>query len=345
LLIVLPSWVGDVVMATPTLRAIRALHPQAHIAYLLKRYVRPLIDASPWHDRLIVARSARLPGGIGAGRQRGLMGLAARLRRMRFDAAVLMPNSIRSALLTTLAGIPRRIGFDRQGRGLLLSDRLLPLRRSGQYVPTPLVDYYLSMARYLGAVEPDRRLELFTRPSDEARADQMLRQTGVAQGRPVVMLNPAAATKGQAKLWPAARFAAVADELIARHGATVLVNGSPGERAILDAVHRAARRSLVDLPRIGGDLRLLKSVMKRTSLLISNDTGARHIAAAMGTPVVSLFGPTDPAWTLLDYPLERMIRAPLADASDPASDRPMSGIPTAQVLAEAESLLGQTARR
>lgn len=339
MLIVMPNWVGDVVMATPTLRALRRQLPQSHIACLIKRNLRPLIESSPWHDQLIVVHDSRGDPGAGAvNHRRGLMRLAARLRRRRFDTALLMPNSIRSALLVAMAGIPRRIGFDREGRGLLLSDRLLPLRAAGKYVPIPLVDYYLSMARYLGAVDPDRRIELFTRPADDVRAEQLLRRAGLSLLKPIVMLNPGAATKGGAKLWPADRYAALADALIERHGVDVLVNGSPKERAILDAVHSAARRKLVDLPKLGGDLRLLKSLLKRTWLLITNDTGARHIAAAVGTPVVSLFGPTDPVWTLLDFPLERIIQAS-PDGSEPDALRPMSGISVERVLGECESLL------
>lgn len=303
-LIVLPSWVGDAVMATPTLRAIRELYPQARITYLLRSYIRPLIDGLPWHDRLIVAQPRGKDGSNGRPR------LGARLQRRGFDAAILLPNSFRTALLVTSAGIPRRIGYDRDGRGFMLTDRLLPIRCKGKYVPISAVDYYLGLARYLGAESPSKRMQLFTRPGDDARAEQLFRLAGVeSDGRPLVLFNPGAANKGDAKLWPAERYAALADRLIDRHGARVVVSGSPHEREILDAVHTAARRPLIDLPTRGSDLTLVKSIVRFCSVVVTNDTGCRHIAAAMGTPVVSLFGPTDPAWTTLEFEHETIIRA------------------------------------
>lgn len=311
LLVVLPSWVGDVVMATPTLRALRELYPDAKITYLAKSYVRPLVDGSPWHDRVIVVRPRRKKDGAA---DRPRPSLQARLKRRKFDAVVLLTNSFRSALMGGLAGIPRRVGYDRDGRGILLTDRLIPMRHDGKFVPTPLVDYYLGVARYMGAEKPSRTLELFTRAIDDKRAEQILmRAAGPIGGAPLVMLNPGAANHGDIKLWPAERYAAVADALVERHGAVVLVNGSPRDRAVTAAVHKAARHELIDLPRFAEKSRieglsLLKSMLRRCDLLISNDTGARHVGVAMGTAVVSLFGPTDPEWTRLDYPREMVLR-------------------------------------
>ena len=301
LLVVLPSWVGDVVMAAPALRALRHRFPGSEITFLGKSYIGPILDAAPWHDRLMPSGSS------------GTLSLAGCLRRGRFDAAVLLPNSFRSALTCALAGIGRRVGYARDGRGWLLTDRLRPAREGGRFIPVPMIDYYLALAGRLGAEVSDRRMELFTRPEDDRRADRLLRESGGGgvddPGRPLVLLNPGAANHGDAKLWPAERFAAVADALIDRHKAAVLVNGSPKERAILDRVHAAARHPLVDLPERGGDLTLLKSIARRCQLVITNDTGARHIAVAIGAPTLSLFGPTDPEWTRLDANHERILRA------------------------------------
>ncbi len=293
-------------MATPTLRALRQLYPQTQITCLVKKYIRPVVEELPWHDRLLIPRT---PGERPKGRLPRLS-LLERLRRKRFDMAVLLPNSFRSALLVYTAGIARRVGYDRDGRSLLLTDRLLPLKDQGRYLPVPAIDYYLGIARYLGAPSPGRRMQLFTRPEDDALADHLLERCGVHGQGPIVLLNPGAATKGQAKLWPADRFAALADALVEQFGAQVLINGSPKERLILDAVLRSAKHRLVDLLKAGGNLRLLKSLCRRCRLVVTNDTGARHIAAAMGTPVISLFGPTDPCWTWLDDERERLIRSP-----------------------------------
>jgi heptosyltransferase-2 len=313
ILVVLPSWVGDVVMATPALRAIRQLYPASRITWLLKDYVQPVIDAAPWCDRMIRLRSPRSapPAAPRSSRRRRTsLALSNRLRAHRFDLAILLPNSFRSAAIAALANIPRRLGYDRDSRGLLLTDPLVPLRdRTGKFTPVPIIDYYLGLPRYLGAASPSRQMELFTRPTDDARAAALLAELSIKPHQPLVMLNPGAANMGDAKLWPADRFAAVADDLIDRCNAAVLVNGSPRERPILDALHSAARHPLIDLPSRGSDLKLLKSLVARCSLMITNDTGARHIAAAMNTPVLALFGPTDPEWTRLDIPHEQILRA------------------------------------
>lgn len=332
ILIYLPAWVGDAVMATPTLRALRAHFPGAKITGLCKAYVKPVFEATPWLDRIVTLRGRPRPrkkSSAATARRRSNLALTARLRQHGFDLAVLLPNSFRSAAMVSLANIPRRVGYDRDNRGFLLTDMLLPLKHDGRYVPVPIIDYYLALAAYLGATHADRRVELFTRPEDDAAAERLLRGAGVDITRPLVLLNPGAATKGDAKLWPAERFAAVADHLIERHGAIVLVSGSPKERPILHEVHAAARRPLIDLLARGSNLRLLKSIAKLCRLAISNDSGGRHIAAAMSVPCVSLFGPTDPEWTRLDLPHEAILHAP------PPHHR-MTDITLDQVIAAAD---------
>jgi heptosyltransferase-2 len=330
IVVFLPNWVGDVVMATPTLRALRRYFAEAHIACVLRWYVRPIVDASPWHDRLLIARR---PPREGSARRSG--SLVRRLRRGRFDLAVLLTNSFRSGLTVRLAAVPRRIGYARQWRGPLLTDRLQPLRHHGRYTPVSAVDYYLAVAQRLGADIADARPQLHTRPTDDRRAEALLAR--VAGQGPVVMLNPGAATKGQAKLWPAERFAAVADYLVDHHGATVLVNGSPAERPQLEAVRAAARRDLVILADHGSDLRLLKSLCRRCDLMVSNDTGGRHVAVAMGVPTVSLFGPTDPQWARYDVPHETIIRSAEDDCA-------MTGIDVSTVIDAAERAMAATAK-
>jgi len=337
LLVVLPSWVGDVVMATPTLRIIRKLKPEAHISYLVRSYVKPIIDAAPWYDRLVTIRPRRAGASQGSDRRRTTAALTTRLRRGHFDTAVLLPNSFRTALIVKLAGIDRRIGYDRDGRGLLLTDRLLPVRDRGRFVPTPMIDYYLGLAQYLGAENPPRRMQLFTREADDRRAEQLLASAGVAQAHsPVVMLTPGAANKGDAKLWPAERFAAAADHLVEKHNAVVLLSGAPAERPILDTIHRTAKHKLIDLPRLGSDLAMLKSLVRACDLMITNDTGPRHIAAALNVPVISLFGPTDPAWTQLDAPSEHILQSKAPDGA-------MTGIDVKTVTETADQVLATTA--
>jgi heptosyltransferase-2 len=305
LLVVMPTWLGDAVMATPTLRSLRRLYPSAQITVLVRGTIRAAIDPCPWVDRFITIRPRRK--GKPDLRRVGMFNLARRLAAGKFDTAVLLPNSFKTALLTRMAGIPRRVGYDRDGRGFLLTDRLLPRRDMGRFVPVPTRDYYLGLTRYLGAGEPDTTMQLFTRPGDDAAAEELLRSAGYDphRGR-LVLVNPGA-TYGDAKMWEPERFAAVADRCRREAGVTVALTGAPRERPILDRVVAAAREPLLDLPRMGVRLGVLKSIIRRASLMITNDTGARHLAAALGVPVVTIFGPTDPAWTRIGFDHERQV--------------------------------------
>jgi len=353
LLVVMPTWIGDAVMATPTLRALRELCPDAQITALVRETVRPIVDGCPWLDRVVKVRRSRKRGSHKP--EMGPVGLAQRLAKGQFDTAVLLPNSFRSALVTRMAGIPRRVGYDRDGRGFLLTDRLLARRSSGRFVPVPTRDYYLGLARYLGAVNPDPAMGLFTKVEDDAKADQILKQAGYdpashsvasdgAVGRPLVLINPGA-NYGDAKMWHPQRFAEVADRCVREFGAVTAVTGAPKERGILDQVLQAAKEPMLDLPGLGVDLTLLKSVVGRSSLMITNDTGPRHMATAMKVPVVTVFGPTDPAWTHTGFEAERQVMVPVfcgpcQKKKCPLDHRCMTLIEPQMVFDQAVELLG-----
>lgn len=348
ILIVQPSWVGDAVMATPMLRAMREHYPQAHIAYLLRRYVKPLYAGMPWADQLITYRTGR--GKAKAGR--GLLDLAGRLRSARFDLAVLLPNSFKSALVCKLARIEQVVGYDRDGRSFLLTDKLLPVKQAGKFIPTPLVRYYMGLARYLGSSARDLTLQLFITDPERRAAERVLSRSGVdpamdrpgaAGRRPLVLLNPGAA-HGEAKCWPAAYYAELADRLIDELGAAVLLAGAPRERPIIQSVLRRIKGPAVDLIDSGLDLGSLKEITRRCDLVVTNDTGARHVAAAVGTPVVTIFGPTHPQWTEINFPLERKVAVkvfcgPCQKKFCPLDHRCMTRISPAMVFGAARELL------
>jgi heptosyltransferase II len=312
ILIVQPSWVGDAVMATPTLRAIRELMPQAHISYLMRRYVKPLYAGMPWADQLITYRTGKTRAKAGKGQ---FFDLAGRLRAGRFDLAVLLPNSFKSALVCKMARIPRILGYERDGRGFLLTDRLLPSKDKGKFVPSPIVKYYLGLAHYLGSTHRDLKLELFVTPAEQREAQEVLARCGLdpdlhrpaaAGGPPLVLLNPGAAF-GAAKCWHPSSFAELADRFIEEQSATVLLSAAPKERPIVDAIKRHMRHAPVDLSNKGTTLGSLKEIVRRCDLMVTNDTGPRHIAAAMDVPVVTVFGPTHPEWTEIYYAKERQV--------------------------------------
>jgi heptosyltransferase II len=311
ILIVQPNWVGDAVMATPALRAIRELYPQAHISYLMRRYVKSLYGGMPWADQLITYRTGKTKAKAG----KGLFDLAARLHSGKFDLAVLLPNSFKSALICKMANIPRIFGYERDGRGFLLTDRLLPVKEKGKFVPSPIIHAYLGLARYLGSPNRDLKMELFVTDAERRETQEIFTRCGLdadlcrpgsAARPPLVVLNPGA-QYGAAKLWKSEYFAELADMFIDKLQATVLLSAAPRERAIVESIQRQMKHAAVDLSNKGMTLGSLKEIVRRCDLMVTNDTGPRHIAAAMEVPVVTVFGPTHPEWTEIYYAKERQV--------------------------------------
>lgn len=294
----LPNWVGDVVLASPALAALRRRFPTAHIAFLCRRYVADVVRDSGWMNELIF-----WPDG-GRDAPAGFWSLTARLRSDAFDLAILLPNSFRSALAVWLGRVARRVGYTRDGRGFMLNDRLQPERNGRGFKPVSMLDYYNALAEHVGCTGVGRHLTLACGPADESAIDQRLGPFDA--NRPLIVLNPGGAY-GTAKLWPADRFAAVGDELVRSYGARVIVSGTPKEAAIADQMRQAAREPLEFCfdPPLG--LGPLKSLIQRADLLVTNDTGPRHYAIAFNVPVVTIFGPTDPAWTETNFPRERKV--------------------------------------
>jgi len=305
ILVVLPNWVGDAVLATPALRAIRRGFPESTIGYLMKPYLAELFGGCPWYDKSVFGLGLNK----GYGKQTAIK-LLTQLRKEKFDLAVLLANSFRSALICSLGKIPRRVGYDRDGRGMLLTDKLLPDRYRGKFLPISALKYYLSITDYLGCRTDNYHLELFTEPEYEAEAESLLKRHGIASNQPFGLINPGA-SYGPAKCWPPEYFSKVGDHLAERHGMAPLVVCGPRETKIARQVaDRMSKRGIAltdPVVRLG----TLKSLVKRCRILVTNDTGPRHFGAAFGVPVVTVFGPTDPQWTETLYVRERQVRIEL----------------------------------
>jgi len=302
ILVVLPNWVGDVIMATPALTALRCRFRQSHVIFLARPYVADLLDGADWMDEMLFWPAGKTK----TTRREGFARLACELRRRRIDLAVLLANSFRSALLASLAGARERVGYDRDGRGLLLTDRLVAQRLDGNFVPVSMVRYYNAIAAFLGCREFPEALALPAGPQDDRRFDEICRQYGIGSSRPLVVVNPGAAY-GQAKCWLPDRFAQLSDRLVDRQAAQVIVTCGPGEVSIARRIEANLRRGETVLADDPLSLRQLMALIRQCDLLITNDSGPRHIAAAYGVPVVSIFGPTDPRWSETGYPLERKV--------------------------------------
>jgi len=276
-----PNWIGDAVMCEPALAAVRALFPQAEVTLLAKPAIAELFTHHPDLNHILVYDDR--------GPHRGLTGkwrLAAQLRRHRFDLAILFQNAFEAALLTFLAGIPRRYGYATDGRRLLLSEA----------VPKPAasphqVRYYLDMLRPLGSESSDRAPRLHLPQEDEAAMAARLEAAGIGAADVVIGLNPGS-TYGGAKRWLPERFAETADRLAKQFNAKVLIVGARGEEALARSIAKQISAKTVVL---SGQttVRELLAAVKRCATFVTNDTGPMHVAAAFGVPVVAVFGPTD----------------------------------------------------
>ncbi len=296
ILVFVPNWVGDAVMATPALKAIRKRFQKAHITHLMRAYVSDVLAGTECADE-----TRFWPPDDG---MPNTLHLVRRLRQNRFDLAILLTNSFRSALIARLSGAKRRIGYARDARGWLLTDRLMPERMNGSFVPVPALDYYNDLARRAGCDLTDERLTLATHAEEEAAIDKRLGTRDPA--RPLVVLNPGA-NFGSAKCWPAEKYAALSDALVEQYNARVVASLGPKEGPIADRLAAAAREPLEIFhdPPLG--LGPLRALVRRCDLLVTNDTGPRHFAAAFDRPVITIYGSSDPAWTITRHPKERSV--------------------------------------
>lgn len=330
-LIVMPTWVGDCVMATPTLRALRHHWPDAHVTLLTRRTNKPLLRGLTFADRIVAPRQIKK-----------VLRLGRSLKAGRFDLAVLLPNSFKAALLAKVAGIANRVGYDRDGRGFLLTDKLLPPREGSQFKVVPTLNYYLELARHLGAEAEDKSMSLAVTAKDQAEADRVIERLNIDLDQRHILLNPGA-SYGAAKLWLPKYFAEVAD-VFAERGYRVLMSTAPAERQIAEEILDRSRRRPIDLASAGMTLGALKVFCRSTSLCITNDTGPRHIAVAMGTRVITVFGPTDPRWTTLNYDRELELQedvfcGPCQKKICPLDHRCMIQLTPDKVIAAADALL------
>jgi heptosyltransferase-2 len=337
----LPNWIGDVVMATPALRALRRHFDGARIIGVHKPYVIGVLDGGDWFDRVI-------PFHGGAWSQ-GVLATAWKLRRERIDLAIVLPNTLRPALAAWLGRSKRIVGYDRYRRSPLLTDALQPERHAdGRLRVSPIVDAYNRLVEHVGCPSPGHDLELFTTPADEAEAQLVWERSGLEEYPEVVCLNPGAAF-GSSKHWPAEYFADLARSLVEQRGCGVLVVCGPAEKELArDIADRSGRAAVVALGEIPGgpklSLGLTKACIRRADLLVSTDSGPRHFAHAFDRPVVTLFGPTHIAWTETYHPravhLQKQVECgPCQKRTCPLDHRCMKWLTPDEVFRAAEGLL------
>lgn len=272
-LVFAPNWVGDAVMSLPTLRALRRRHPEDRLAVLARRGPAAVYRAEGSADEVLL-RGSFLADVLAA-------------RAGRFDEVWLLPNSLRAALVALGSGARRRLGYATDRRGPLLTDALPPPAATAHQLRD-----YDALLRHAGVAPDPDPPRLRIPPEALRRAEEALAAAGIPLA--AVVLCPGSAT-APTKRWPAERFAALADALADRGMPCALAIG-PDERELGRAVAQSAR---APLPVLGADLDPveLSAVFSLARAVVSNDSGPAHLAAAVGTPVVAFFGPTDPGRT------------------------------------------------
>ena len=335
ILIRLPSPLGDAILATPALRAIRKQYPDAEITFLANRSVRQVLSPSGFCDKWMELEGEFF-------RQ------AFKLRCRNFTDAVIFKNSFGSALEVFLAGVKRRVGYARQGRGFLLTDKIRPLRdEDGSFKPAPMVDYYLKLAESIGCDTSDRTVELTVSEEELGDLDSDLGRY-LDSERPLAVLVPGGAN-GPSKCWQAERFGKTARELKEKYGANVLVSVAPcqPEMETAESICSIAEGAAVNLGEYGLSLGKLKAVFSKADLVITNDTGPRHIAIALGKKVITMFGPNNPEWTQTGYKDEIQIvgEAECVPCTRPECYRErhfcMESITVDKVMSAVEKMIGE----
>ena len=330
------NWLGDAVMCLPAIRALRAALPSAEIALVARPSVAEVYGRESAIDRVILYHK---PKGLRQRRE-----FAARLREEGFDAALLLPNAFDAALLAWMAGIPVRIGYNRDGRGLLLT-HAVPVPRPGE-IPRHERFYYLELLRRAGLMERYPKCDAIKLGgADAAREAGGRRLAALGMAAPVIGISPGAAY-GNAKRWLAERFAESGGQLAGALGAGVLLFGSAGERALCQTVAEPLRRAGVGVRNLAGETTLGEFIDLAAAcrVFLTNDSGAMHVASALEVPTVAVFGATDDTTTGPTGPLARVVRehaecSPCLLRECPIDHRCMTRVSAARVTAEAALLL------
>ncbi|NOX20153.1 MAG: lipopolysaccharide heptosyltransferase II [Nitrospirae bacterium] len=281
------NWIGDSVMTLPAIRAIKGFYSDSEITLLVKDWVKDIFEYNPGINRILLydEKFKGVTGKIKGARI---------LKKYNFQKAFLLQNAFDAAVLSYLAGIPERIGYDRDGRGFLLS-RAVPC--SSELRKTHHILYYLELLKRAGVNVTYRHPWIYMSVDEREKALQKTEQLR----RPLIVVNPGA-TYGSAKRWPSASFSELINKLLQRLDATVIIIGSEKERPISDEILKGIGHDWIETMRVINktgktSLRELIRLISASDVLVTNDSGPMHIGYALGVPVVALFGSTSPELT------------------------------------------------
>ncbi len=278
ILVIKLRYLGDVLLATPMLHALKAAYPMARLSVLVNRGTEEILLRNPYVDEVMLLEK----GSIAA-----QWSFASDLRRKRFDTVIDLTDADRSAFLTWMSRAPIRIGFNDERRWRGRGYTTVVQGESGGH----RIERDLAALAPLGITASDRLPKLWLSVEDEARAEEVLSRLGVQREQRTVVIQPGA--RYWFKAWPHERFAELADRLTAEYHCQVLIGGSFQEIDLAQQIVRAAKcRPVVLAGQVG--IKPFAAILKRSALLVGNDSGAMHIATAVGTPLVALFGPSNP---------------------------------------------------
>ncbi|MCF6248656.1 MAG: lipopolysaccharide heptosyltransferase II [Desulfobacula sp.] len=328
------NWVGDAIMTTPVIRAVRKNFPKSKIVVLAKPWVIPVYKYNPYIDEVMVYdNSLRHKFGLGTLR------LAMDLRNQQFDLAVLMQNAFEAALISFLGGVKERLGYNTDVRGVLLNRaiKLNPALKKEH-----LVDYYIGILKGADLIDDGRSLDLFLSSQDQTFANQLLIDKGIDLSRPVIGINPGA-TGGTAKRWFPDRYAKLAKKLFKKYKVKVLLFGGPSDVELGEYIVKKSNYSCIN---IAGTTSLGQafSLIEKCSLFITNDSGLMHAAAALNINQIVVIGSTDFVATAPSNENSVMVRVPV-DCSPclkdtcPVDHRCMEKISVDMVFQTCESFL------
>ena len=295
------NWVGDAIMTTPVVRAVRKNYPRAQITVLAKPWVIPVYEHNPHIDYIWRYDNAfRHTRGLGTFR------LAGDLGRYGFDLAVLMQNAFEAGLISFLAGVKERLGYNTDGRGFLLnrSVKMDPELKKGH-----LIDYYINILTRAGLSAAGREMDLFLDARDRRFAETLLAECGLDSDGPVIGINPGA-TGGTAKRWFPERYSKLCKRLYEIYGRKILIFGGPADHALGEKISAEARGCCIN---IAGTTTLGQAfaLIEQCCLFVTNDSGLMHAAAAMDIPQVAVMGSTDYIATAPSSSRAIMVRVPV----------------------------------
>lgn len=275
---------GDVVLTTPAIKAVREAYSDAYIAMIVRPYTEPVVRGNPYLDEVIVYDKRGVHKSIAATVRFGL-----KLRKAGFDRAVIFHPTDRMHIIAYIANIPRRIGYDNR-LAFLLTDRIRNLKHEGRKHER---DYTLEMLKALGIDSHEKELFVPLDNSAQKKIESLLSGYGVSAKDKLVVVHPGASCAS--KLWPSERFAKLSDMLLEKHNIKIAVIGGNDKRDMfcVESVRRFMRKEALFL-NAALDIKELAALLKRAALFISNDSGPVHVAAAVGTPVADIFGRNQP---------------------------------------------------